>query len=143
MNATEILAYVRYAMSRIREDRTGAAIQNLEIIESALVTAAQLESTTPAQGFPGGWSVIRFIDMGKQIWMNDEDPDCTKYFAFWDTVTNRFLEFAEEQAWPSWNDFEEALKDHFGENYKTEPSFRPYYLRCKGLCADWVFGKTK
>jgi hypothetical protein len=86
--------------------------------------------------------MIRFIDMGRQIWIDDQDLDCPQYFAFWDTVTNRFLEFGSEQAWSSWEEFEESLKDQYSDGYKMRADYRPYWARCRSLCPEWVF-KTK
>ena len=75
--------------------------------------------------------MIRFIDMGRQIWIDDQDLDCPQYFAFWDTVTNRFLEFGSEQAWSSWKEFEGSLKDQYSDGYKLKPDYRPYWARCR------------
>ncbi len=63
--------------------------------------------------------MIRFIDVrGQGI--------CNR-FAFWDTITGKFVEIDNEQAWDNWNDFIEVAKsyDDIG--------------RFKKLCPQWVF----
>ena len=47
-------------------------------------------------------------------------------FAFWDTVTNRFLEFNGTQGWKTWEDFTLDCDDP-----EFEASMRRH-------CPDWV-----
>lgn len=61
--------------------------------------------------------MIRFIDLRHQ--------GTYLRFAWWDTRTNRFLEFAGEQAWSDWSDFEQVYDG-------TE------LARFRGLCPDWA-----
>jgi len=51
--------------------------------------------------------VIRFIDLGDQI------LEGTREFAWWDTITDEFLEFSGDQAWETWKDFEFDFRSHF------------------------------
>ena len=46
--------------------------------------------------------MIRFIDLGEQIL--EDYP----MFAWFDTITDTFIEFAGDQRWETWEDFEEA-----------------------------------
>ena len=45
--------------------------------------------------------MIRFIDLGDQITL-----DGTKEFAWFDTITERFIEFNGTHVWDSWEYFE-------------------------------------
>jgi hypothetical protein len=96
--------------------------------------------------------MIRFINLGKQIWAVDEedersDPeffsDFPRHFAFWDTITKRFLEFDDEQIWTNWQAFEAALQEAFGTEWEKAKSGngKTWIERCKGLCSEWVFEK--
>ena len=49
--------------------------------------------------------MIRFIDLGDQI---DEDSSCDN-FAFFNTVSNSFIEMCDEQVW---DNVEEFIKTH-------------------------------
>ena len=69
--------------------------------------------------------MIRFIDLGKQIGLDEEWP---REFCFWSTVSDRFLEFQGSQVWSSWRDFE---SDYDEDDQMLE--------RLKGLCPEWVF----
>jgi len=62
--------------------------------------------------------MIRFIDLGTQICHPDDD-DPIPEFAFYDTVTDRFLEIEGTQTWASWNDFEDDYDEYV--NYKFYP----------------------
>jgi len=50
--------------------------------------------------------MIRFIDLGDQLLIPE-----TKHFAWFDTVTDTFESYSYQQAWESWEDFEEAYRD--------------------------------
>jgi len=50
--------------------------------------------------------MIRFINLTNQI---TED---TKEFAFYNTVTDKFIEFSENQTWQSIDDF---IQDYIGD----------------------------
>lgn len=52
-------------------------------------------------------------------------------FAFWDTVHNRFEEFAGDQAWGTLDDFDLSLK-------LSEEVIEEHVKRLVGLCPDWV-----
>lgn len=69
--------------------------------------------------------MIRFIDIRSQG---------TGYrFAFWDTVTNRFVDLDDEQAWDSFADFEESAK---GNTIERD------LQRYKNLCPEWAFNSS-
>lgn len=51
--------------------------------------------------------MIRFIDLGDQI------VEGTREFAWWDTVTDTFLQFSGEQTWETWDQFETDFKFSF------------------------------
>lgn len=73
--------------------------------------------------------MIRFIDIGSQIGLDDEWP---RTFAFYNTVPDMFIDLGGSgcQTWESWKDFEEdwLLSD------RSQP-----LERFRGLCPDWVF----
>lgn len=70
--------------------------------------------------------MIRFIDLRKQI--GGEDEEWLREFAFFDTISSRFIEYKNAQTWNCWSDFE---RDHSGsEDYSLE--------RFKNLVPDWV-----
>ena len=48
--------------------------------------------------------MIRFIDLGDQI------LEGTKEFAWWNTITDSFMEFCGVQAWESWEEFERDFR---------------------------------
>ena len=49
--------------------------------------------------------MIRFIDLTGQI---AGEPD--RYFAWFDTITDTFIEYNGYQIWDSWKDFEEDFE---------------------------------
>lgn len=50
--------------------------------------------------------MIRFVEIGDQISLLEEYQD----FAWFDTVTDTFLEFNGSQTWNNWEEFEEDFK---------------------------------
>ena len=46
--------------------------------------------------------VIRFIDLGRQIGLDDQWP---REFAFYDTVTDTFVNFKGSETWETVDDF--------------------------------------
>ena len=72
--------------------------------------------------------MMRFIDLGKQIAVDETDPDYPREFAFYNTVDDSFLRFNSGSTWESWNDF---LSDFDGS--------QELLLRLKNLCPVWVF----
>ncbi len=66
--------------------------------------------------------MIRFVDLRGQ--------DIGSYqFAFWDTVTDKFITVGSDQAWRSIADLEEGAK------MTDKEGLLP---RLKGLCPDWA-----
>lgn len=55
--------------------------------------------------------MIKFISLGSQIYPND--PESTS-FAFYDTLTDRFLTYGGVQAWDSWEDFVDDFEEKEG-----------------------------
>ncbi len=51
--------------------------------------------------------MIRFIDLGDQILEGQRE------FAWWDTITDQFLEFSTSQRWENWKEFEVDFRLHF------------------------------
>lgn len=73
--------------------------------------------------------MIRFVDLGKQLGIDDEWP---REFSFFNTVSCNYVTLGHHQTWDCWEDFEEchqAYMDHW--MYPLE--------RFKSLCPDWVF----
>jgi hypothetical protein len=76
-------------------------------------------------------SVIRFIDLGKQIGCDDSWP---REFAFFNTVTDEFITIHLNQTWSSWKEFEDS--------WDCDSCFNSTYTeidRFKSLCPEWVF----
>lgn len=48
--------------------------------------------------------MIRFVDIRNQ--------GVGSRFAFWDTITDRFVEIEGEQAWDNWDDFFDVAEGH-------------------------------
>ena len=55
--------------------------------------------------------MIRFVDVGDQITCDDR-----KQFAWYDTVTDRFLILSGGSTWEAWEDFEKDLLDEYPES---------------------------
>lgn len=72
--------------------------------------------------------MIRFIDLRKQ--------DTGYNFAFWDTITNRFKEFSNCQAWNSWREF--AI-DYTGDDKNIITEIERY----RSLCPNWIFANGR
>ena len=53
--------------------------------------------------------MIRICNLSGQITLEDNDF----WFAFFDTITDKFLELDQEQVWSSWQDFEKDYKNHY------------------------------
>ena len=97
--------------------------------------------------------MIRFIDLGKQIAVDESDPEWHRQFAFFNTIDDHFLEFNGEQVWESWAEFSAAYQGH----YKPDPEhlarlkYDPFttnqeqeyvgreFMRFRGLCPAWAF----
>lgn len=79
--------------------------------------------------------MIRFIDLRFQGTQNR--------FAFWTTVEDRFIRLAGDEAWTTWNEFEEAVRFpplQEGADADPEDSFLERFRR---LCPPWVFDDPK
>lgn len=71
--------------------------------------------------------MIRFVDLRYQ--------GIGYRFAFWDTVTNSFMELCGSQAWETFGEFEDELREE-SANLKVETS--TLLERCKSLCPSWA-----
>jgi hypothetical protein len=89
--------------------------------------------------------MMRFIDLGKQIAVDESDPDWDREFAFFNTINDHFLEFDDEQVWDSWEQFEKSLMEHFQPiSSKQEKEYVDGLMRrLKSLCPKWVFEKKE
>lgn len=56
--------------------------------------------------------MIRFVYIGGQILTGRRE------FAWWCTVTDRFLEFSENQVWRDWSDFEFDFKTEEDDDWE-------------------------
>lgn len=65
--------------------------------------------------------MIRFIDLRGQ--------DINARFAFFDTITDRFVEVFNEHAWNTFAEF------------KDDCHSTPMVKRCRKLCPPWAFDK--
>lgn len=84
--------------------------------------------------------MMRFIDLGKQIAVDESDPDEDRQFCFFNTIDSQFLKFDGESVWTSWKDFDAAWKAHWGTVLPQQlRSLTREYERLKSLCPTWVF----
>ena len=54
--------------------------------------------------------MIRFINLTGQILIDDDEL----HFAWFDTITDEFMQFSGSQAWHSWEDFKRDYIDSYG-----------------------------
>lgn len=74
--------------------------------------------------------MIRFIDLGKQIGLDNE---WLREFAFFNTCSCKFEVFNDSQVWDCWQDFEDDFSIQQKITGETEE-----ISRYKRLCSDWV-----
>ena len=72
--------------------------------------------------------MIRFIDLGKQIALDENDPEWQRQFCFYDTCGASFLSFDGQQIFDSHEDVLEQIDDHD----------TAYIKRIMGLIPAWV-----
>lgn len=72
--------------------------------------------------------MIRFVDLGKQLGIDEEWP---REFCFWNTVPDTFIEMNYSRVWRSWASFE--------EDCLAEKAPQDYIARLRDVCPDWVF----
>ena len=53
--------------------------------------------------------MIRFVDLGKQLAVDPSDKDAPRQFAYFDTVSDKFIEFEGDQVFSSWIELERCL----------------------------------
>lgn len=84
--------------------------------------------------------MIRFIEIGRQIFplpLDDDEP--INQFAWFDTITDTFMEFSGDQVWETWEEFEESFKcEEFPSDRVLPGEFdiwgvKEYLERFKGL----------
>jgi hypothetical protein len=71
--------------------------------------------------------MIRFVDIRGQGTSNR--------FAFWDTCVDRFINLDGDQAWNTWEQFEDSFNCH----YAGEAAESNQKDRYKSICHGWVF----
>jgi hypothetical protein len=77
--------------------------------------------------------MIRFIDLGKQIAEDHNDPEWPREFALYDTLEASFLSFAGQQIFDSKEDLIDNLDDD-----------NPAYTRkIIGVLPEWVPNKKQ
>ena len=59
--------------------------------------------------------MIRFIEVGNQV------LDDARYFSWWCTVTDRYLEFNGEQMWKTWFELTLDMFDEYRNNKLAIP----------------------
>lgn len=72
----------------------------------------------------------RFVDLGRQLWVDEDDLEMPRQFAFYCTVVAEFESFSGQQVFDSWEDFALFYDGSDGGRYKC-------------LCPPWVFGGTE
>ncbi len=72
--------------------------------------------------------MIRFVDLGKQLEVDENDPETPRSFAFYDTIYSKFLSFDGQQTFESHEDLLEQMADE-------DVAF---VQRILGLMPSWV-----
>jgi hypothetical protein len=70
--------------------------------------------------------MIKFISLGSQIYPNDPESSS---FAFYDTLTDRFLTYGGVQAWDSWEEFVDDFEERAGVALEELISMTPPAIR--------------
>ena len=70
--------------------------------------------------------MIKFINLGSQIYPNDPE---IRSFAFYETLTDRFLTYGGVQAWDSWEDFVDDFEERAGVDLAELTSITPEEIR--------------
>lgn len=86
----------------------------------------------------GDLSMKRFVDLGRQLWVDEEDLEMPRQFAWYDTTIDKFETFVDQQVWESWADFEKDALDSIKEDGRYNLDIERY----RRLCPSWVFGNT-
>jgi hypothetical protein len=72
--------------------------------------------------------MIRFIDLGKQIALDENDPDWPREFAFYDTCMAQFLSFDGQSIFDSLEDLLEQMDDEDAAYMKRITSLIPKWV---------------
>lgn len=75
--------------------------------------------------------MIRFIDLGRQIAVDENDENWPRQFAFYDTIYNKFVEINGWQVFDSFGDFLQEVEQ---DGCITEE----FATRLARLTPDWV-----
>jgi len=76
--------------------------------------------------------MIRFVDLGKQIGLDEEWP---REFAYFDTIVDLFVKVNDEHLWASWDEFKESYR----MEHTTDAPENFYPLeRFENLCHPWA-----
>lgn len=75
--------------------------------------------------------MVRFVDLGKQLAVDETDPEWPRQFAFFDTISDTFMEINGSQVWDTWIDFH---TDACQDTDVDEALFK----RLHGLAGSWV-----
>ena len=59
--------------------------------------------------------MIRFINLTGQIFIDDEP-----HFAWFDTITDEFMEFNDSQDWHTWDEFVDDLTEYLKRAYVSK-----------------------
>lgn len=78
--------------------------------------------------------MIRFIDLGKQLEVDESDPEAPRSFAFYDTISDTFINFNGSETFESW---ESLVSMFFPDEFPDDETLE----RLRRLCPEWVFGK--
>lgn len=75
--------------------------------------------------------MVRFIDLGKQIAIDETDPDYPRQFAFFDTIYSKFICIGDSYVFDS-------LSDLLSEMEMDESMTAEFANRLLRLCPNWV-----
>ncbi len=80
--------------------------------------------------------MIRFIDLGKQIGLDEE---WSRQFAFFNTIPDKFLEIGGDHVWDSFAELDDSLRIECKNTFEGNLAYKYWMDRLKPLCPLWVF----
>lgn len=72
--------------------------------------------------------MIRFIDLGKQIALDENDPEWPREFCFYDTLQASFISFDGQQIFDSVEDLLEQMDDSDANYMRRVTSIIPAWV---------------
>jgi hypothetical protein len=77
--------------------------------------------------------MMRFIDLGKQIAVDESDPDYPRQFAFYNTISDTFIVANGGSVFDSWDEFLEQAAEELSIEAIN---------RLRSLCPEWALASN-